>query len=113
MNLFLRQCRELGIGVVVIDQHPHLLSSAAIGNTYTTIILNQKDPSDVNKAASILLLDEKQKKWLSMLPVGQAIVKLQDKWFRPVLLKIPHVPVKKGAVTNRLLVALSNGRLTL
>ncbi|MCZ6653622.1 MAG: DUF87 domain-containing protein [Planctomycetota bacterium] len=113
MNLFLRQCRELGIGVVVIDQHPHLLSSAAIGNTYTTIILNQKDPSDVNKAASILLLDEKQKKWLSMLPVGQAIVKLQDKWFRPVLLKIPHVPVNKGAVTNRLLEALSNGRLTL
>ncbi len=113
MNLFLRQCRELGIGVVVIDQHPHLLSSAAIGNTYTTIILNQKDPSDVNKAASILLLDEKQKKWLSMLPVGQAIVKLQDKWFRPVLLKIPHVPVNKGAVTNRLLGALSSGRLTL
>ena len=31
-------------GGVVIDQHPHLLSPAALGNTYTTIFLNQKDP---------------------------------------------------------------------
>ena len=33
MSMLLRQCREIGIGMVVVDQHPHLISSAALGNT--------------------------------------------------------------------------------
>lgn len=61
LEMLLRQCRELGIGIVVIDQHPHLLSSAALGNTYATIFLNQKDPSDINKAAAVCLLDADEK----------------------------------------------------
>ena len=52
MEMLLRQCREIGIAVVVIDQHPHLISSAALGNTYTSICLNLKDPKDIAKAAA-------------------------------------------------------------
>lgn len=103
LEMLFRQCRELGIGIIVLDQHPHLLSSAALGNTYTTICLNQKDPSDINKAAAICLVDDEEKKYFSMLPVGQGIVKLQGRWFRPFLIGIPKVAIDKGFITDDLL----------
>jgi hypothetical protein len=107
LEMLFRQCRELGIGIIVIDQHPHLLSSAALGNTYATIFLNQKDPSDINKAAAVCLIDSDEKKYFSMLPVGQGIVKLQDKWTNPVLVQFPLVQVNKGSVTDAILARYS------
>lgn len=108
LEMLFRQCRELGIGIVVIDQHPHLLSSAALGNTYTTIFLNQKDPADINKAAAVCLLDSDEKKYFSMLPVGQGIVKLQDRWMKPIHVQFPLVRVNKGSITDAMLARYSN-----
>ncbi|MEN6384768.1 MAG: hypothetical protein ABFD79_06185, partial [Phycisphaerales bacterium] len=107
LEMLFRQCRELGIGIVVIDQHPHLLSSAALGNSYTTIFLNQKDPSDINKAAAVCLMDADEKKYFSELPVGQGIVKLQDRWSSPVHIQFPLVKVNKGSVTDAMLARYS------
>lgn len=107
LEMLFRQCRELGIGMVVIDQHPHLLSSAALGNTYTSIFLNQKDPADINKAAAVCLLDSDDKKYISMLPVGHGIVKLQDRWMRPVHVQFPLVDIDKGSVTDAMLARYS------
>jgi len=107
LEMLFRQCRELGIGIVVIDQHPHLLSSAAMGNTYTSIFLNQKDPADINKAAAVCLLDADEKKYFSMLPVGQGIVKLQDRWTSPIHVQFPLMNVKKGSVTDDILARYS------
>ncbi len=107
LEMLFRQCRELGIGIVVIDQHPHLLSSAAMGNTYTSIFLNQKDPSDINKATAVCLLDTDEKKYFSMLPVGQAIVKIQDRWMLPMHIQLPLMNVKKGLVTDAILARYS------
>ena len=107
LEMLFRQCRELGIGIVVIDQHPHLLSSAALGNAYTSIFLNQKDPADINKSAAVCLLDDEDKKYLSTLPVGQGIIKLQDRWPHPFLVKFPLVNVKKGFVTDQMLARYS------
>lgn len=107
LEMLFRQCRELGIGIVVIDQHPHLLSSAALGNTYTTIFLNQKDPSDINKAAAVCLMDADEKMHFSRLPVGQGIVKLQDRWTSPVHVQFPLVKVDKGSVTDAMLARYS------
>lgn len=47
-----------------------------------------------------------------MLPVGQAIVKMQDRWRRPFLIQVPHVHVPKGAVTDELLGRFLNGSVT-
>ncbi len=107
LEMLFRQCRELGIGMIVLDQHPHLLSPAALGNTHTTICLNQKEPTDINKAAALSLVDSEDKKYFSMLPVGQGIVKLQDRWTRPFLVQFPLVSVKKGAVTDDILARYS------
>lgn len=103
LEMLLRQCRELGLGIVVIDQHPHLISSAALGNTSTTLFLNQKDPSDVHKAASIAGLTEQEKPALSRLSTGQAIVRLQERWHDPFLIHIPHITLDKGKVTDDML----------
>lgn len=107
LEMLFRQCRELGIGIVVIDQHVHLLSAAALGNTYSTIFLNQKDPADINKAAAVCLMDSDEKKYFSMLPVGQGIIKLQDRWTSPIHVQFPLVKVNKGSVTNQMLARYS------
>lgn len=99
MNTFLRQCRELGIACVVIDQHPHLLSSAALG-MYTSICLNLKDLPDMHRAAALSLVDEEDKRIFSRLPVGYGVVKLQDRWTQPILVRFPLVAVSKGSLTD-------------
>ena len=100
MEMLLRQCREIGIGTVIIDQQPSLISTTALANTYTSICLNQKNPSDISKAASLSLVDNDEKKYFSMLPVGWGIVKLQDRWTRPFLVRFPLINVRKGFVTD-------------
>lgn len=100
MEMLLRQCREIGIAMVVIDQHPHLISPAALGNTYTTLLFNLKDPKDITKAAALALIDDTDKHFFSELPVGHAIVKLQDRWPRPVLVRVPLVGIEKGRVRD-------------
>ncbi len=112
MNQLMRQCREIGIAMVVVDQHPHLISSAVLGNTYTSLCLNLKDPGDIQAAAGISGVDEPDRRFISQLPVGQAIVKLQDRLREPVLVQIPHVNLDKGAVTDDLLLSLCHGNLT-
>ncbi len=109
MEQLLRQCREIGIGIIVVDQHPHLISSAALGNTYASICLNLKDPRDVSKAAALSLMEE-DKRHLSLLPVGQGVVKLQDRWQHPFLVQFPLVPVRKGVVTDEILKAAQRGK---
>ncbi len=111
MNMLFRQCREIGIGMIVIDQHPHLISSAALGNTYTSICLNQKDPVDITRAAQLSLVAESEKRWFSMLPVGRGIVKLQDRWREPFVVHFPHMEVAKGLVTDDLLAQFLEGKV--
>lgn len=107
LEMLFRQCRELGISIIVIDQHPHLLATAALANAYTTICLNQKDPSDINKAGAVSLLDPDERNVFSRLPVGRAIIKLQDRWTKPVLVKFPLMDIKKGSITDCLLARYS------
>jgi len=113
MNTLLRQCREIGIAMVVVDQHPHLMSAAALGNTYTSICMNLKDPADIVRAGGISMMDETDRKHLSMLPVGQGVVKLQDRWRRPFVVESPLVRVAKGAVTDEVLRGFLSGEITL
>jgi hypothetical protein len=101
VNTILRQSREIGIGHFIVDQHPHLISSAALGNCFTTVCMNLKDPADVQRAAGLSLVGQNERQFFGQLHVGQGIVKLQDRWTRPFLVRIPLVPHDKGAMTDQ------------
>ncbi len=99
-DIILREIRELGEAVVLIDQHPSLISKPALGNTYTTIAMNLKHRSDISMIADSLLIEAKQARYLGKLETGFAMVKLQGRWFEPFLVKFPLVKVRKGQVTD-------------
>jgi CubicO group peptidase (beta-lactamase class C family) len=50
-DVILREIRELGEAIILIDQHPSLISKPALGNTYCTIAMNLKHRSDIAKRA--------------------------------------------------------------
>ncbi len=101
MEMLLRQGRELGVGTMIIDQQPSLISSVALANTYTSICLNLKDPTDIQKTVSLSQVNDVDKRVFSALPVGQGVVKLQDRWRKPVLVKFPMLDFKKGILTDQ------------
>ncbi|MBN2266860.1 MAG: ATP-binding protein, partial [Candidatus Babeliaceae bacterium] len=99
-DTILREIRELGESIVLVDQHPSLISIPAMGNTYTTLCMNVKHRSDVNAAASAMLLSDEEKEILGILPVGQAVVKLQGRFLQPFQISIPHIKIPKGSVDD-------------
>jgi DNA-binding MarR family transcriptional regulator len=108
-DIILREIRELGESIILIDQHPSLISMPALGNTYTTICMNLKHKADMNTISESLLLDSEQVDFLGQLEVGTAIVKLQGRFFRPFLVKIPLFPVKKGEITDEDIKSIDRG----
>ena len=105
----LRQCRELGIGVVLVDQQPSQLPSSALGNIHTSICLNLKDTFDISKAAGLSLLEDTEKHYLSQLEIGTGIVKLQNSWPNPFLVAFDHLKLTKGQVTDDALIRYMSG----
>jgi len=99
-DVILREIRELGEAVVLIDQHPSQIAITALGNTYCTIAMNLKHRFDVGTIADACLLEPDQKDHLGRLPVGRAVVKLQDRWVSPFMVDFPMVSITKGAVSD-------------
>ncbi|MBL1214698.1 MAG: ATP-binding protein [Ignavibacteriae bacterium] len=102
-DVIIREIRELGESVIIIDQCPSLLSLPARGNTWCTIVLNLKDAKDVNSAASSLLLEASDKKVLGRLDIGEAVAKIQGRWHKPFMIHVPHIPIKKGSVDDKMI----------
>jgi hypothetical protein len=86
-----------------VDQHPSLISVPALGNTYTTIAMNLKHKADVSAVGAAMLLEGEGRDLLGQLPVGWAIVKLQGRWTEPFVVRIPHLQLPKGTVSDALL----------
>lgn len=107
-DVIIREIRELGESVIIIDQCPSLLSLPARANTWATIALNLKDAKDVNSASSALLLESDEKKQLGRLDVGEAIAKIQGRWHRAFKIKIPFVPIQKGSISDEKLSSYSS-----
>jgi hypothetical protein len=108
-DIILREIRELGESIILIDQHPSLISMPALGNTYTTICMNLKHKADMRTISESLLLDNEQIDFLGQLEVGTAIVKLQGRFFQPFLIQIPLFPIKKGVITDEDIIKASGG----
>jgi len=109
MDLIFREIRELGLGVVYVDQHPSLISYPALGNTSTHIYMNlgldTKYSSDIQDASNMLGLKyEEEGDYLRRLPVGHAFILMRRTAFpNPFLVSFPLVEIKKGAVTDEII----------
>jgi len=99
-DVILREIRELGESIVLIDQHPSLISKPALGNTYCTVVMNLKHRADINMIADSLLLETREKRYLGRLETGWAMVKLQGRWFTPFLVRFPQMDIRKGYITD-------------
>lgn len=110
METLVRQCREVGIALVVLDQTPHRISPTVLANVHTSVFLNLNSPADVNKAAAIARIDETQKELFTKLPIGEAIVKLQTRWTEAFRVRVPLVRVNKGSVSDTALKRYVVGR---
>ena len=92
-DMMIRQMRDLGQSLILLDQNPSLLSVPALGNTGTTICLNLKHGDDVKAAGKALTIPPKNWDDIGRLPVGHAIVKVQGRWPKPFLVQFPYFPV--------------------
>lgn len=106
LETLLRLVRETGIGVVLVDQTPSRISSVALANTFTTICLNIKHPSDVQRSASILGLPPppEGREVLLRLPVGCGVVRLAERWDRPFLVQVPPIELASTSLGDDALV---------
>lgn len=103
METALRQIREFGEAVIVIDQEPQKLSDSIKANTYTKITFNLANGKDIIDISRSMFLNDEETEYLDQLGIGQAIVKLKGRFWQPVLVSFPLVPVSKGLMTDSLL----------
>lgn len=99
-DVILREIRELGEAIILLDQHPSLISKPALGNTYATFAMNLKHRGDIAMIKDCLLLDSEQAGYLGKLEVGWAVAKLQGRWFKPFLVRFPLLGLEKGSLTD-------------
>lgn len=90
----LAEVRKYGEGLVVVDQIPNKLASEVLKNTNTKIIHKILAKDDKEAVGDCMLMDDKQKEYLSALDTGNAIV-FNENTSKPV-----HVFVEKVTDTN-------------
>ena len=107
IDLIFREIRELGLGMIYIDQHPSLVSYPALGNTsnhiYMNLGLDTQHSSDVQDASSMLGLDyEDQGSHLRKLPVGHGFMLCRNSGFpHPFTVSFAEEKLKKGSVSDK------------
>lgn len=100
METCLRQIREFGEAVVVIDQEPTKLSNSIKANTYCKITFNLGDGKDALEIASCMGLNKEESEYIQLLDVGHAIVSLKGRVFLPLLVRFPLSGVRKGVISD-------------
>ncbi len=98
-DVIMREIRELGESIIIIDQHPSKISDSALGNLGTKFVLTLSLNQDIQAVANAMLLERDQHRFLAMLTLGQTVCR-SDRLTEPVLLAIPPYPIKKGSVTD-------------
>ena len=98
-DVIMREIRELGEAIIIVDQHPSKISVSALGNLSTKFSLALSLNQDVKAVSNAMLLEFTEQKYLSMLTVGHCILR-SDRLPQPVYLKIPSFPLKKGIMAD-------------
>lgn len=102
-EMMFREIREYGTSLICLDQHISKLSDVVSGNAACNIAFQQVLPPDVEEISSLMQLRE-HKNFFSMLPVGHAIVKLAERYYRPFLIHVPLAEIKGQNVSDQYIV---------
>lgn len=97
METCLRQIREFGESVITIDQEPSKLSHSIKANAATKISFRLGTGRDAQEMAADHGLDDEERRWLDLLPIGQAIVSITHRIPRAIHVSFPLVPIHKGS----------------
>lgn len=90
----LAEIRKYGEGLIIVDQIPNKLAPEVLKNTNTKIIHKILAKDDKEAVGDTMLMDEKQKEYLSALNVGNAII-FTENTDKPV-----HVNIKPISDTS-------------
>jgi hypothetical protein len=98
-DMIYREMREYGESLICLDQHVSKLSETVIGNSACIIAFQQILPQDVEAISTLTQLRDKRN-YFSMLDIGQAIVRLAERFNDPFMIKVPYIELKKENVDN-------------
>ena len=100
METSLRQIREFGESVIVIDQEPSKLSDSIKANTYCKVTFHLGDGKDILDMSTCMQLTKEQSEFLGMLSVGCAVLSLSGRVFVPLFVAFPNNSTSKLTNTN-------------
>lgn len=83
----LAEVRKYGEGLIIVDQIPNKLASEVLKNTNTKIIHRLFARDDKEVIGDTMMMDARQKEFLSSLPVGQAIL-FSEGMYKPVVVAV-------------------------
>ena len=97
MESTLRMIRKFGESIIVIDQEPNKLSESIKANTNTKITFSLGNGKDIWDISTSMELTEEQRKYIDLLKVGHAVVKVKGRIEKPVLVYFPRFeyPLKR------------------
>lgn len=100
METSLRQIREFGEAVIVVDQEPTKLSNSIKANTYTKITFNLGNGKDIDEISRCMELAPEEREYIGWLGVGEAIVGLKGRVKVPLHVAFGRMPIQKGLVLD-------------
>ena len=101
-DVMMREIRELGEGIVILDQHPHKISVSALGNVYTRIGFQTSLSQDISSLGKSMLIPIGNEEFFGMLKIGEAIVKSGRVPF-PFQIKVPKLNIIKGIISDKVI----------
>jgi DNA helicase HerA-like ATPase len=93
MESTLRMIRKFGESVIVIDQEPNKLSESIKANTNTKITFTLGNGKDIEDISRSIELTRDQRKYLDMLEVGHALVKVKGRIEKPIMVYFPRFEI--------------------
>jgi len=98
-DMIYREMREYGTSLVCLDQHISKISDTVKGNSACHIAFQQQLPQDIYDISELTQLRD-NRYYFSSLPVGNAIVKLSERYNQPFQIKVPYGGERDEFVTN-------------
>lgn len=100
METCLRQIREFGESVIIIDQEPSKLSNSIKANTYCKITFNLGNGKDIQNISECMSLTKEESDCIDLLEVGHGIVSMKGRVNVPLHVVFPKSEVKKGLISD-------------